>query len=175
MLHSPALHNGMQRQNKTRFVGFLLDILDSVITLDLTQQYLLFYEATFMAETTNHSPLSSSSTHEPLETRLARNISCRRKALDVTQAQLAEKLGVETETLSRFERGKHLPSLATLERLAGLLQITVGELLAEQPKTAEDDAIVISSWISHLNQQDRVFVKAILKQCCEHLSKNDNN
>lgn len=106
---------------------------------------------------------------EPLETRLARNIAIRRKALGLTQAQLAEKLGVETETLSRFERGKHLPSLVTLERLAGLLQVTVSELLAEQPKVADDDALVISSWIAHLDEEDKLFARTILKQCCEHL------
>lgn len=106
---------------------------------------------------------------EPLEIRLARNIATRRKALGLTQAQLAEKLGVETETLSRFERGKHLPSLATLERLAGLLQITMSELLAEQPKMADDEALVISSWIAHLDEDDKRFARAILKQCCEHL------
>lgn len=106
---------------------------------------------------------------EPLETRLARNIATRRKVLGLTQAQLAEKLGVETETLSRFERGKHLPSLATLERLAGLLQVTVSELLAEQPKVADDEALVISSWIAELDDEDKLFARAILKQCCEHL------
>ena len=106
---------------------------------------------------------------EPLETRLARNIATRRKVLGLTQAQLAEKLGVETETLSRFERGKHLPSLVTLERLAGLLQVTISELLAEQPKVADDEALVISSWIAELDDEDKLFVRAILKQCCEHL------
>jgi transcriptional regulator with XRE-family HTH domain len=106
---------------------------------------------------------------DSLEIRLARNIAARRKALGLTQAQLAEKLGVETETLSRFERGKHLPSLATLERLAGLLQVTVSELLAEQPKMADDDALVISSWITHLDEDDKLFARTILKQCCEHL------
>jgi transcriptional regulator with XRE-family HTH domain len=53
----------------------------------------------------------------PLSVRLSRNISARRRSLGLTQAQLAERLGVDTETLSRFERGKHLPSLSTLERL----------------------------------------------------------
>jgi transcriptional regulator with XRE-family HTH domain len=135
----------------------------------LNQQYLLFYEATFMADTSDLQSVFPSEVLGSLEIRLARNIATRRKALGLTQAQLAEKLGVETETLSRFERGKHLPSLATLERLAGLLQVTVSELLAEQPKLADDDALVISSWIAQLDEEDKLFARTILKQCCEHL------
>jgi transcriptional regulator with XRE-family HTH domain len=135
----------------------------------LNQQYLLFLEATFMSGISDLQAVYAKIAVEPLEIRLARNIATRRKVLGLTQAQLAEKLSVETETLSRFERGKHLPSLATLERLAGLLQVTVSELLAEQPKIADDDALVISSWIAHLDEDDKRFARTILKQCCEHL------
>lgn len=106
---------------------------------------------------------------DTLSIRLSRNISTRRHTLGLTQAQLAERLGVDTETLSRFERGKHLPSLATLERLAGLLLTTVGELLAERPKVADDDALAIASWLSCLCPEDRAFAQGLLKQCCEHL------
>jgi transcriptional regulator with XRE-family HTH domain len=106
---------------------------------------------------------------DTLAARLSRNISTRRRTLGLTQAILAERLGVDTETLSRFERGKHLPSLATLERLAGLLLTTVGELLAEQPKMADDESMVIASWLAALDPDDRVFAQGLLKQCCEYL------
>jgi transcriptional regulator with XRE-family HTH domain len=69
---------------------------------------------------------------------LAKNIAARRKALSLTQAQLAEALAVDTETFARFERGKHLPSLYTLERLAVLLRISASELLDDNtPPPAE--------------------------------------
>ncbi len=109
----------------------------------------------------------------PLPVRLSRNISTRRRALGLTQAQLAERLGVDTETLSRFERGKHLPSVTTLERLASLLLTTVGELLDEQPQAADDDALAMTSWLSSLAQADRLFVRGLLKQCCDHLTTRD--
>lgn len=97
----------------------------------------------------------------------------RRRALGLTQAQLAERLGVDTETLSRFERGKHLPSLVTLERLAGLLLTTVGELLAEQPKVVDDEALAVTSWLSALAIEDRAFARDLLKQCCDYLAARD--
>ena len=112
----------------------------------------------------NTTELSSDSLH----IRLSRNIATRRRQLELTQAQLAERLGVDTETLSRFERGKHLPSLTTLERLAGILRSTVAELLAEAPTFPEEDALAISAWLSLLNPEDRTFVKGMLKQFCEY-------
>lgn len=120
-----------------------------------------------MAETT---PPNTTAGEAALAFRLAKNIASRRKALELTQAQLAERLGVDTETLSRFERGKHVPSLATLERLANVLGATVGELLSETAKVPDEDALAISAWLAGLGPADRAFAKALLKQCCDHLS-----
>jgi transcriptional regulator with XRE-family HTH domain len=105
----------------------------------------------------------------PLAVRLSRNISMRRHFLGLTQAQLAERLGVETETLSRFERGKTVPSLEKLERLADVLLTTISELLSERPKVADDDAIIISSFLYRLPPKDRKFALGMLKQLCEYL------
>jgi DNA-binding XRE family transcriptional regulator len=52
-----------------------------------------------------------------LARQLGENIAERRRALDWTQDQLAERLGVEAETISRFERGATLPSLPKLEHV----------------------------------------------------------
>lgn len=107
---------------------------------------------------------------DTLAARLSRNIAARRKALGLTQAKLAERLGVDTETLSRFERGKHLPSLATLEKLAALLLTTVGELLAEEAPKPDDDALVFTAWLAELQPDDREFARGMLKQCCDYLA-----
>jgi transcriptional regulator with XRE-family HTH domain len=113
---------------------------------------------------------SAQVSRKPVATRLSQNISARRRELGLTQAQLAERLGVDTETLSRFERGKHVPSLLTLERLAVLLLVTVADLLAEEPKKAEQDALIITSWLSGLNAEDKAFATSLLKQCCDYFS-----
>jgi len=101
--------------------------------------------------------------------RLSANIAYQRRALGFTQAALAERLGVDTETLSRFERGKHLPSLATLERLADTLQVTVAELLGEDTPAPTDDALLLTSWMDGLTQSDREFAIKQLKMTCSHL------
>jgi transcriptional regulator with XRE-family HTH domain len=107
----------------------------------------------------------------PLAVRLSQNIAARRRALGLTQAQLAERINVETETVSRFERGKHLPSLATLERLAAILLCTMADLLAEERPESGDDAMMLSAWLAVLTENDREFAKTLLLQCCNHLSR----
>lgn len=116
---------------------------------------------------------SSDSSAEDLAARLSRNIAARRRALGLTQAQVAERLGVDTETLSRFERGKHLPSLLTLERLSNLLAASVGELLSEQEYEPSSEAAAIDTWLSGLNENDKVFACGLLKQCCDYLASRE--
>lgn len=109
---------------------------------------------------------------QPLETRLSKNISQRRKSLGLTQAQLAEMLDVDTETLSRFERGKHLPSLSTLEKIAEMLATNVADLLSEKEMEPITDALLISSWLQGLADRDIDFVKVMIQQYCQHLKNN---
>ncbi len=47
----------------------------------------------------------------------------------LTQKQLAEALGVESITVSRWERGVTTPSLPRLHRIAELTQTTVSDLV----------------------------------------------
>jgi len=107
-----------------------------------------------------------------LPTRLGRNLAARRKALGLTQAQVAERLEVETETLSRFERGKHVPSLLTLERLAAVLGATCGDLLQETPQLPASGALVMQTWLAGLQARDMEFVQQLVKSCCQHLGKH---
>ncbi len=56
-------------------------------------------------------------------------IAAMRKEKGLTQAQLAEKLGVNNKTVSRWETGKNMPDYAILEDLTYELGITVNELI----------------------------------------------
>lgn len=134
-----------------------------------SQLYALIRDSTYMVDMDFLNSTHSNAAAESLGGRLSKNIAIRRKELGLTQAQLAEKLGVETETLSRFERGKNLPSLATLEKLANLLLVSVADLLAEQPKVANDEALVITSWLGGLCPADKQFVFDVMKQCCDYI------
>lgn len=81
----------------------------------------------------------------PLPKRLGKNLAKTRKAKGWTQAALAEHFGMELESISRFERGATLPSLATLEQIAAFLDTSIADLLAEYPDTAYTEAQRISA------------------------------
>jgi len=52
---------------------------------------------------------------------LARKIIRQRRAVGLTQADLAREAGIRPETLNRIERGKATPSVATIEKIARVL------------------------------------------------------
>jgi transcriptional regulator with XRE-family HTH domain len=56
-------------------------------------------------------------------------ISLKRKEKNLTQEQLAEKIGVSNKTVSKWENGKCMPDYSVIEILCNELGITVSELL----------------------------------------------
>lgn len=69
------------------------------------------------------------------------NIKQARKALDMSQDELAEKIGANRVTISKYENGNYLPSVPALERLARALETTTAALSGiddgDKPKTEE--------------------------------------
>ena len=59
-------------------------------------------------------------------------LATKRREKNWTQQQLAEKLGVSSKTISKWERGLCLPDYSMIEALCQQLSITVSELLAGQ-------------------------------------------
>jgi transcriptional regulator with XRE-family HTH domain len=105
-----------------------------------------------------------------LPLRLGRNIAKRRKQIGWTQALLAERMKMEPESISRFERGATLPSLTTLELLACELDVSMADLLAEYSDSAYSEAQRVSGWLSKLQPDTRKIVLDGLHKICVLLS-----
>ncbi|MGM9596160.1 MAG: helix-turn-helix domain-containing protein [Oscillospiraceae bacterium] len=56
-------------------------------------------------------------------------IEKKRKEQNLTQAQLAEKLGVSNKTVSKWENGKCMPDYGVIQPLCTELCVTVSELM----------------------------------------------
>ena len=67
-----------------------------------------------------------------------------RRSAGLTQKQLAEALGVEAITVSRWERGVTTPSLPRLRRVAELTETTVSELV-RAPDAASAQAVELAA------------------------------
>ena len=53
-----------------------------------------------------------------------------REKKGITQAQLAELVGVSSKAVSKWETGKGFPDISLLENLAGALSVSVMELVS---------------------------------------------
>lgn len=67
---------------------------------------------------------------------LGQTIRARRQARGITQEELAERVGVTVETISRLERGIVSPSLTRLQGIAVALASTLSELLEPGPPSS---------------------------------------
>lgn len=87
-------------------------------------------------------------------------ISARRKAMGLSQNQLAEKLGITDKAVSKWETGRSMPDLSLFVPLCTLLGITLNELFAGEciseqnlkEKTDEVLMSVIASWLGQESQ-----------------------
>lgn len=102
---------------------------------------------------------------------LGANIAALRKSRGRTQSGLAERVGVDTETISRFERGATLPSLLTLEKVGKALRVGVGvaDLLAESSTLPDDQVARVGVWLAELSEVDRSFALDQMRRICVHL------
>lgn len=75
-------------------------------------------------------------------------IALKRKEKNLTQNQLAEKLGVSNKTISKWETGKCMPDYSIVQSLCEELDVTVAELMdgeaAEEKsvRTYDDEQIL---------------------------------
>ena len=67
-------------------------------------------------------------------------LNCRKEKC-LTQEQLAEKLGVTSKSISRWENGNTMPDYSLLKELCNELDINVNELLSGE-KIKEDDYMI---------------------------------
>ena len=67
---------------------------------------------------------------------LARTVASRRKALKMTQQELANLTGINRALLSRIETGRYTPSVDQLLALADVLSFEIGDVLESPPVAA---------------------------------------
>lgn len=104
-----------------------------------------------------------------LALRMGRAIAVRRQQKQFTQAELAEKIEVEQETISRFERGATLPSLGRLADIADALSCPLEDLLRSGSPRLEDKAQGVAQMLKGLSDPDRQLVGEIVEQICARL------
>lgn len=84
--------------------------------------------------------------------KIGRFIAERRRAVSLTQAQLAEKLGITDRAVSKWENGRSLPDSSIMLELCEILKINVNELLS-------GEVIAVDNYKEELEKQLITMVK----------------
>lgn len=71
------------------------------------------------------------------QTATGRFIARKRKEQNWTQEQLAEKIGVSSKTVSKWERGKCMPDYSIIQTLCDQLGISLSELMDGEEKSQD--------------------------------------
>lgn len=85
-------------------------------------------------------------------------IAFRRKAKGLTQAQLAERMDIEKETVSRIETGHIAPTLARLAQIAKLLDCEISDLLKISTPDVSDQALALMNRMEDLSQSQQTIL-----------------
>ncbi len=98
------------------------------------------------------------------------NIKKYRKELGLTQAELAEKLYVEPQTISFWENGKRQPDIDTLVLLAEIFNVSMDELFG---KTVEKPAPEVITEIKYVYDEKQKVVLALCRHCKNPIFEKD--
>lgn len=72
-----------------------------------------------------------------LKDQIAMGIVAGRRSASLTQAQLAKRLGIDKQTISRWERGTNTPRWNMLPRIADALGLTEDELIGSHGESLQ--------------------------------------
>ena len=116
------------------------------------------------------------------QTTIGSYIAKKRREKNLTQEQLAEKIGVSNKTISKWENGKCMPDYSIIEQLCRELSVTISELMDGEDATEDsvrvydDDQILeLLHRTQELERQKGVlcgFVLIILGIASSTLSRN---
>ncbi|MBW4039044.1 MAG: helix-turn-helix transcriptional regulator [Acidobacteria bacterium] len=117
--------------------------------------------------------LVSESSEEPTEggPQVSAAVRDLRHVRNLSQRQLAARMGVPRTYISKIENGKAMPTLSSLDRLARALQVDISALLRDAPTRHRDEAAVlltdpflaeVAKYTAHLTStQKSIFINHI--------------
>mgnify|MGYP000006502979 FL=1 len=105
-----------------------------------------------------------------LTRQLAENIAVKRKEMGLTQAQIAERIAVEKETISRMESGKVAITLDRVEQFAKIFHCAAIDLLRDSSEDFLLQAESIADLIRPLSQKERELVIKFISETVQLFS-----
>ena len=99
-------------------------------------------------------------------------IARQRSRCKLSQEQVAEKLGIGSEAVSRIERGIVMPNIERLVELAGIFGCETADLLTAGSSRPEDQARRLNDLLSMLDTDDRALVMGVVERLVDRLGRD---
>ncbi len=99
---------------------------------------------------------------------IGKYIALKRKTKNLTQAQLAEKLGVASKTVSKWETGVSMPDYSVIENLCDELGTTLSQLIdgadkANEAQSTDDKRILfLLKKVQELDNQNKLIFSFLI-------------
>ncbi|MBC3874886.1 helix-turn-helix domain-containing protein [Undibacterium flavidum] len=98
-------------------------------------------------------------------------IAAQRKSRGITQAQLAEYMNLEKETVSRIETGVISPTLVRLAQFAKFLDCEICDFLQVDPPQVTDHARSLAKRMANLNEDQRLILTQLIGKIASAMEK----
>ncbi|MDF2686539.1 MAG: immR 3 [Clostridia bacterium] len=96
-------------------------------------------------------------------TKIGANISKLRKAINLTQMELADKLNISFQAVSNWERGISMPDISKLTELSEILHVSIDEILENKRASLLVDEIIKNESLTKINNNEIAELAPILK------------
>lgn len=102
---------------------------------------------------------------------VGKTIAKKRVTLGLSQQQLAERLHIGDEAISRIERGTVIPNVARLSALADVFECGMDELIGKASNRTSDQGAYLNNLLSRLKESDREMMLDIIEKLVNRLTK----
>ena len=102
---------------------------------------------------------------------LGANIVGRRQLMGMNQAELAARLDIAPDALSRIENGYTAPRVSRIEQRASILRCSPAELFREPLSGAKSNAVYLEELLRPLSAQQQEELLAIMTHIVNMLHK----
>jgi transcriptional regulator with XRE-family HTH domain len=102
---------------------------------------------------------------------IGRAIAKQRVRSQLTQEEVAERLGVGNEAVSRIERGRVIPNIVRLIELAEIFNCEAAELLGQASFHIDDQSRRVKHLLAPLNPNDRQLIIDLVESLSTRLQK----
>ena len=109
-----------------------------------------------------------------------RNLEYLRKSRNITQNELASKIGVDQTTIGRWEDGNREPTVWNVSNIAKYFNVSIPDLLDKDLSQTQDiklsqTEVLFDKTKDILSDDYRATIEFIMKKTIDNYEKNKNN